>query len=54
MSDSYLYKDPIDNIPFRYCNDTGIGYIISGENADFPCEGYVLDTYANESDVAAF
>jgi hypothetical protein len=49
-----LYKEPIDDIPFKYCNDTEIGYTISGENADFPCFGYVLDTFANQSDVATF
>jgi hypothetical protein len=47
MNDLNLIKEPIDDIKFKYCNETGIGYTIGGENSNFPCVGHIFEAYPN-------
>ena len=48
-NDAYLRKDTIDGIEFKNIGELEISHTITGENADFPPLGYVLDVYPDET-----
>mmetsp|Transcript_5847 Transcript_5847/g.9390 ORF Transcript_5847/g.9390 Transcript_5847/m.9390 type:complete len:156 (-) Transcript_5847:999-1466(-) len=48
-SDSDLYKEPIDGIPFSTCSENEIGHTIFSEGMTFPCSGHKLDVFPADS-----
>jgi hypothetical protein len=49
MNDNTYFKEDIDGIPFKTCEENQISYTINGENADFPCDGHSLEVYPSET-----
>lgn len=49
MAPANLYREDIDGVKFNECEENQITHSISGENANFPCEGYVVDAYPSET-----
>ena len=54
MVDNMLDKSPKSNVSFSSCEQLGISYTIVGEYYEFGCNGYVIDTYANQTDADQF
>ena len=49
MDPANLFKEDIDGVKFNSCEENSIGHTISGENANFGCQGYVIDAYPSEN-----
>lgn len=49
LEDKMLDKSPKNNITFSSCEKLGISYTIVGEYYNFGCNGYVIDSYSNQT-----
>lgn len=49
-----MVTDPIDGVNFKTCDEIGTFTSISGEQADFPCAGYLIDIFPSNTDPDGF
>ena len=49
VNDDTMLKDTIDGVPYQTCDELGTYFTIYGEQADFPCGGYTIDFYPNQT-----
>ena len=54
MDGETIYKEDIDGVKYQHCEELGIDYVVAGEQADFPCSGYILDINPIDNDPTTF
>ena len=54
MNSDYIYTEPINGVPYSTCDDLKQNHVITGEQEDFPCGGYVIDANPTNVDKKGF
>lgn len=55
INDDTILTEPIDGVPYQTCDELGTFFGINGESIIyFPCGGYTLDIYPNQTNSEQF